>query len=171
MALVTKTQADQNALLAWLQSAEGEADQRPPRGAQRTFQFRFTLATTELDNADDRSRLLWFPAGIFLLNAQVWVEDDLDTGGTPALVWDLILEDSAGSADSRKVITGATAGQGAGEGANMDDGGAIYAGDRYLVFDPTTAAATAAEGDILLTVTVARGIAAAGLPSLTMDAV
>lgn len=171
MALSTKAQADQNALLTWLQSAEGEADQRPPRGAQRTFQFRFTLATTEIDNADDRVRLLWFPAGIFLLNAQVWVEDDLDTNVSPALVWDLITETAAGVADTRKVISAATAGQSAGEGADMDAGGAIHVGERYLVFDPTTAAATAAAGDILLTVTVARGIATDALPSLTMDAV
>ena len=169
MALTTAAQADLFSLLQWLQAAEAEAEQRPPRGAQRTFQFRFSLATTELQ-ADDRKRLLYFPAGFWILDCGVYVEDELDTG-TNALVWDLITETAAGVADSRKIITGATAGRAAGEGANMNAGGAVHVGERYLVFDPTTAANAAAAGDFVLTITVGRGIAVAALPAITMDAI
>lgn len=169
MALSTDTQADQFSFIKWLQAAEAEADQRPPRGAQRTFKFRFALATTELQ-ADDRKRLLWFPAGIFLLDAVVFVEDELDSNGAPALVWDLITETAAGSADSRKVIAGSTAGQSAGEADRIDDAAVgAYVGERYLVFDPTTASATAAAGEFTLLLTVARGIAVAALPAISMD--
>lgn len=170
MALTTHSEADLYSFLQWLQSAEAEAEQRPPRGAQRTFQFRFTLATTEIDNADDRSRLLYFPAGVWVLDCAVYAEDELD-GGTDTLVWDLILETAAGVADTRKLISAATAGVDAGDGVNMDAGGAVYAGERYLVLDTTTAANTPAEGDIVLTITLGRGIATNALPAITMDAI
>lgn len=170
MALSTDPQASTTSFLAWLQSAEGEAEQRPPRGAQRTFQFRFALATTELQ-ADDRKRLLFFPAGVWILSCGIYVEDEIDTHGAPTLVWDLITETAAGAADTRKIITAAEAGRAAGEGVNMNAGGAVYVGERYLVFDPTTAAATAGAGEFVLTITLARGMATAGLPSIQMDAI
>lgn len=172
MALHTASQADKFSLLQWLQAAVAEAEQRPPRGAQRTFQLRYTLTAAMLDNADDRVRLLWLPAGIFIFGCSVWSVDQLDEDATPALVWDLITETDAGVADARKLISAATAGRvAAGDGADMDAGGAVHAGERYVVFDPTTAAATAAEGDILLTITLGRGIATDQLPAITMDAV
>lgn len=170
MALSTATLADDKATEKWFQSAVAHALQRQPKGAEIPFQFRYTISSTEIDNADDRVRLLEFPSGYWITRASVWVEDELDTG-VDALVWDLITEDSAGTADSRKLISGATAGQGAGEGVDMDAGGAVYVGDRFLVFDTTTAAATAASGDIVVTLWISYGMATTKLPSLTFDAV
>lgn len=170
MALSTASQADLYSLIAWLQSAMADQQERRPRNAEKTFQFRYSLATTEIDNADDRKRLLYFPAGFWIIDCACWVEDELDTG-TNTLVWDLITETAAGVADTRKIITGAIAGRAAGEGVNMDAGGAVHVGERYLVFDPTTAANAAAAGDFVLTIKVAYGMAVAALPSSTFDAV
>ena len=172
MALATKDQAETSALLKWVQSYVGESEQRPPRGAIIPFQTPYSFAAAEVDNSDDRVRLLWFPAGFTVWAGSLHFIDAVDAHATPTLVWDLITESAAGVADTRKLISGSTAGRAAGATANLHAGGVgVYVGERFLVFDPTTAAATAAAGDAVLSLQITRGVATNQLPAITLDAV
>lgn len=172
MALHTFAQADQYGLLKHVQAHQSEASSRPPRGATTPYQVGFDLTTVMIDNADDRARLIWFPSGFWVMGGSVYFPTAVDAHATPTFVWDLITETAAGVADTRKLITGATAGQAANSAAIIDPRGiGMYVGERYLVLDPTTAAATAAAGRMILTLLLARGVATNALPSITLSAV
>jgi hypothetical protein len=98
------------------------------------------IATTQIDEQDDITEVGYLPAGVtvygLIINAT-----DLDTAGSPALVYKAIL----GSTD---VVTGITVGQSASTSA-------FYLGTPYTTTDytvlslkVTTAAGTAASGTI-----------------------
>lgn len=172
MALATFAQADQFSLLKHIQAYESESASRPPRGAFVPYQVPYALTEEHLDNADDHARLLWFPAGIWVFGASCYFPAEVDEHATPALVWDLITENAAGTDDARKLITAATAGQAAATGAGLDAGAlGAYVGERYLVFDVTVAAADPLAGTMILSLLLARGVATNALPSVTLDAV
>lgn len=86
------------------------------------------------------------PAGFTLVDMKGKV-DDLDTGGSPALVFSL---GDAGSAS--RLLSGATTGQAGGVLGALAAGGVGYRFDvdTEIVFTATTAAATAAAGNITL---------------------
>ncbi len=94
------------------------------------------------------SRVLWVPAGFTLWGVAVNLPD-LDSGGSPALVWDLGHSD-----DQDGIIAGSSVGQAAGQ-LNTDDMavagmGYTFTADTDILWTTTTAAATAAAGTVKL---------------------
>lgn len=84
------------------------------------------------------------PAGFVITSLSVTVSD-LDTGGSPALVFAI-----GDSVDDDRFITGATTGQAGGTNTSLATAGIRYAftAETEIVFKATTAAATAAAGTI-----------------------
>jgi hypothetical protein len=96
----------------------------------------------------------------------------LDAHATPTFVWDLVTKTAAGVADTLKIISASAKGAADLDGDRIDDAAVgVYVGERYLTFDPTTAAATPTAGTLILTADIARGVATNKLPSITLDAV
>jgi hypothetical protein len=172
MAVSTKDQANLG-FLNIFGSAIWESINRPPRGGIFPWRHKYSLATTEIDNADDSIRLLQVPDGMCLIDGTVHFEDDADTNVSPALVWDLITEDLDGNDDTLKLITAATAGQSAGEAVAFDTAarGVIYSAARYITMDVTTAAGTAAAADFWLTLLLSYGVGTFNVPALKFEAV
>jgi len=112
------------------------------------FDVTTELATTQLDDANDDTNLLQFPQNSRLWD--VWVDlDDLDTGGTPALVWDLVVEATDGTG-TVVLINDSTVGQTAGTDTldTRQTSLLIDVSLKYLQFRIVTKAATAAAGTL-----------------------
>lgn len=105
-----------------------------------------TIATTEIDNADDSKYLFQFPLSCRLLAISV-TATDMDSHATPTLVFDLTVTDGS---SPTVLISGSTIGQGG--GSDQADVTARVPGldvsGLYCMFNPTTAAATAAAGTV-----------------------
>lgn len=108
-----------------------------------------TVASTNVDDADDELFVLKFPDGTYLVNLQVTVSD-LDTHGTPTLELNHIVENDAGT--EVIVIAGASSTIAeAGGSAMMDTAGGHLlrdVGGMYLGFKVATDSATAAAGTV-----------------------
>lgn len=143
---------DQSIVDHLFEQGQRVATAQNPYGSRFLLSRRYTLDAAHVDNADDVLELLWMPHGFWIIGGSIWFEDEVDTG-TDTLVWDAVLRDDNGVADARKLIEGATAGVNAGEGAVFGAGGVgVYAGERWIALDVTTAANAAAGGGLLLSV-------------------
>lgn len=110
-------------------------------------QVTVSLATTNIDNADDGVVFYQFPSAAYLWDLSVYATD-MDTNATPTLVFDVGIGDSDGAVDT-VLINDTTIGQGAGR----DDLDAtvqkwVNCSSKYLMIDIVTAAATAAAGTL-----------------------
>ena len=105
-----------------------------------------SIATTEIDNADDSKYLFKFPLSCTLLSISV-TSTDMDSHATPTLVFDLTVTDGS---SPTVIISGSTIGQGG--GSDQADVTARVPGldvsGLYCMFNPTTAAATAVAGTV-----------------------
>jgi hypothetical protein len=103
-----------------------------------------TVATTSLDEQDDAVEFGHLPAGL-LVYALIITAADLDSGGSPALVYKAII----GTTD---VVTGITTGQSAGTAAHWLATPYTTAAFDKVTLKVTTAAATAAQGAVTVRV-------------------
>lgn len=105
-----------------------------------------SIATTEINNADDSKYLFKFPLSCTLLSISV-TATDMDSHATPTLVFDLTVTDGS---SPTVLISGSTIGQGG--GSDQADVTARVPGldvsGLYCMFNPTTAAATAVAGTV-----------------------
>lgn len=120
--------------------------QAGPQGFARTMKcFGDDIAIATGDLALNKTvGLFKVPAGFVLTSLSV-VVPDLDTGGSPALVFAI-----GDSGDDDRFITGATTGQAGGTNTTLAATGLNYefATETEIVWKTTTAAATAAAGTI-----------------------
>lgn len=122
-----------------------------------------TVPTTALDSADEQVLVYQFAnsplGGEVWLTQCVLVSDDLDTNATPTLVFDVGIGDSDGVLDTT-LLSGSTAGQAGGTVVPLDPSAEapVDVSGKFLIVDVTTAAATAAAGDIEVFVTLANGV-------------
>jgi len=106
-----------------------------------------TVAATNTETAGDELFTIKFPDETYLLSLQV-TASVLDSNGIPALVFDTIVEDSAGS--ETVLINDSTIGQAGGSDELDANAGHILrdVSNQYLGFKVATGAATAAAGTI-----------------------
>lgn len=106
-----------------------------------------TVATTNTETADDELFTLKFPDETYLISLQA-TATDLDSNVAPALVFDVIVEDSAGT--EVVLINDTTIGQAGGSDELDANSGHILrdVSNHYLGFKVGTGAATAAAGTI-----------------------
>ena len=117
-----------------------------------------SIATTQIDDVGDVTRLLQFPDNSLLVDIQI-TATDMDTNGAPALVADVTSETTA--AVHTVLISGSTIGQAAGSD-DLDRGSGHLlrsVGGTYLSYKVTTASATPAAGTL-----TAKGIIYIGSP-------
>jgi len=105
-----------------------------------------TLATTEIDNADDSAYVFQFPLSCRLLSFACTLTD-IDTHATPTHVFNMTVTDGSTPV---VLISGSTIGQGG--GSDQADVTAKVPGldvsGLYCMFDTSTAAATPAAGTL-----------------------
>ena len=106
------------------------------------------VTTAMLDNANDDVGLLWVPKGAVIVGAKFHASD-MDTNGSPALVWDI-----GDAADEDRLIAAATTGQAAGSTMTLATTGFLY---KYTARTQIrayvkTAAATGAAGTIYFSI-------------------
>lgn len=134
-----------------------------PRGVY-AFVFEAEVPTTSLDDANDEYRLGYFPENynIYLMDLQV-TTDDLDTGATPAAVFDVILDDGSSEV---VLINDSTVMQGGGSDRLDADGGHLLrlVSGSWIGTKMATGAATASAGTVTL-----KGLVYVGTP-ITFDA-
>ena len=102
------------------------------------------VATTNIDNANDDFGLLWVPKG-FVVTGACFNATDMDTNGSPALVWDV------GDADDEdRLFAAITTGQAAGTSVALAATGLLhkYTARTRVVAYCNTAAGTAAAGTL-----------------------
>lgn len=125
------------------------------------FYGTLSLDTTVLDETDDKVVFYGpFPSDFARLLTLEILCSDMDTNGTPALVFDISkADDTAGTISSGgELIDGSTAGQtGAQDRLDTDNAGFDVSGG-YLCYHTQTAAATPAAGTITFIGTYAAGI-------------
>jgi len=105
----------------------------------------YTLATTSLDEADDKVILDKLPARCRILDAFVILED-LD--GATGLVWDLSTATALDGTVGTVLISDSTVGRSAGSDSIDEAARGTAADGDYLMFHTNTAATTPASGDI-----------------------
>jgi hypothetical protein len=112
------------------------------------------VAATNVETANDELYLLQFPDGnVRLLNLRI-TATDLDTDGSPALVFSIKTETTGGTEVT--LISGSTIGQ-AGGSDDLDANtplASLDVGGEYLIMDVSTGAATAAAGTLTVQATV-----------------
>lgn len=116
-------------------------------GARNMKCFGYDIALVAADLALNATvGLCKVPAGFVLTSVSV-VVPDLDTGGAPAIVFDI-----GDAADPNRIIAGATTGQAGGTNTTLAAAGLNYefTAETEIVWTTTTAAATAAAGTIKL---------------------
>lgn len=125
------------------------------------------LATTELDDVGDIVALFLFPESCVLADPGSWVITltDVDSNGAPALAWDLKVSDLASSPTETTLISGSTTGQAAGSDyldnvASPTAEVLLDLSNQYLIFEVTTAAATAAAGTLQFRIAYSSGVIA-----------
>lgn len=101
----------------------------------------FTPASTSTDEAGDKIRVIKFPLGARLGFVSMWSTAEVDGGS--ALVWDLQVEDSAGT--ETVLISAATVGRGASDEDDLDanlgaNGPGLDVGGQWLELEVTTPA-------------------------------
>lgn len=122
------------------------------------FKHKYTLETGATDDAGDRRRLVLCPAGTFLKDFAITVPD-LDTNVSPALVFDILLLDSANNEGATKIVSASTIGQAGGSAILAPAAKGLYVGGSFITWKTTTAAGTAAAGDITVWFELVYGIA------------
>lgn len=138
----------------------GGVASRVPVGSDFVY-FQVNIPTAALDSADEQILLFKFPddGDVFLQRGNVGdlhVAISTIDSGTSA-TWDLGIGDSDGVIDTA-LIANATGGQTAAATDVLDAVGApLDVSGKYLIFDVTTAAATAAAGTINVAMNVAYG--------------
>lgn len=118
-----------------------------PRGYIFPFAQVFTVPATTNDGTNAILRLLKFPAGAYIWRLRV-TPSDMDTGGSPALIYSLLSTDDS---DVTKVslVTGSTNAQAAaGSDAILTAAIGRFVGNQWLSYKVTTNAATAATGTL-----------------------
>jgi hypothetical protein len=108
------------------------------------FGGQFSLATTQLDDQDDKTILFGpFPNDCYIVKLEIYI----DTSQTSALIWDFSRGDLDGTVDSGgELIDGSTAGQSAAGGDSLDLDNLMFdmGGGKYLMAHIQTAAGTPA---------------------------
>lgn len=132
-------------------------EEQAPYCIEIPFGQKFTVPTTSLDDNNDILRLMKFPAGAFITDLRC-TPSDMDTNGTPALVYSLLaINDS--DATQVTIVSGSTNGQAA-AGSDRIATAAVgaYVGSYWLAFKATTAAATPAAGTLKIFLKFTMGI-------------
>lgn len=108
---------------------------------------KFTIATTESQDANDIVRLWKFPAGSFLLDWRS-TPSDMDTNATPVLTYSILATDDS-DVTKLTIVSGSTNAQAAAGSDTMIAAVAgRYVGNWWCVWKTGTGAATAAAGTI-----------------------
>lgn len=107
------------------------------------------MTTAMIDNANDEVGLFWVPKGFVVTGITAWATD-MDTNGTPALLFD-IGDDS----DEDRLLAGSTIGQAATSSSAIATAGFLYKYTAKTLIKAyvKTAAATAAAGTLYVAVT------------------
>lgn len=130
----------------------GGVVQRTPVGMDY-LHFQVNVPTAAIDSADEQILLIKFPddGDVFLLRDALTdlyiVPSDMDTNGSPLITFTLGIGDSDGVVDTALITDSQAARTGAAD--NLDAVGApLDVSGKYLIFDVTAAAATAAAGTL-----------------------
>lgn len=141
-------------------------------GFNFSWVFSPTITAAQV-GATNTIRLFRFPDGVFLMD---WASKptDMDTDGTPAIVYDIVVLNSANVEGSTKIVSGSTAAQ-AGTATDSIAAGAkgLFVGGLWACMKVTTAADVGAAGSIRCVFTLANGVlsaspAANGQPQLNV---
>jgi len=128
---------------AWAADRPATSSSEAGEHIAQTGVFDLTAALVVNDTID----MCKLPAGM-VIDDLIISTDDLDTGGTPAIVLDVGLYDDVGSTSSQTAfITGSTIGQASGVARLANSAGRKLAAvdyDRYIRVKVTTAPATGA---------------------------
>lgn len=139
-------------------------ENKTPYGTIIPMAFKETIPTTAVDDVGDIIRITpKLPAGT-VIHSFYGNPSDMDTNGSPALVYDVVYVNEASSVVVT-IVSGSNKGQsGSGTDAIADAARGKYVGAGYVALKTTTAAATPAAGTYNYTFNFSIGLMKPGVP-------